>query len=511
MMRTLLIGIQIIGFLILSLGQKEEVKIEHNPPTNLNLGEEAIVSVEFDISDVKGFAKYQINVSEGLLIEAVEAEGASFTFNDGKGKFIWMSLPSNEEFKISYRLVSDGTTEGNMTIDSRFSYIYENERKNRDVPTHTVSVGNSEVLASNEEMETDIAKNNQQQNYVSAFRNIVPDGVNQWRVSVELSKNGVSGFAKIEETLPEGYTAIDLKSSGAIFNSMDQVIKYIWYDIPQNEKVTISYKLLPVMVLTGEEPSISGTFSYLSGEETMEIPILSSDEQPDELIADQLEEKNIPEAEVQDSTLADEAKAPDFENPTELVEKVNEEFDEKEELILAQKPDNEEEKEETVEEIAEVTETSEDEKAEIEHTTPQEKINQKAVNTLFEQEKSTEPVQASADIEEKLPVDANIVDVPNPETGVFYRVQIAAGKSNVKKQDFEKLYTFNEGYNLENHKGWFKYTTGYHQVYKAARDDRQRISSKYEKFQGPFVTAYNGGERISVQEALMVTAQKWYP
>ncbi|MEM9053081.1 MAG: hypothetical protein AAGC47_13595, partial [Bacteroidota bacterium] len=126
-------------------------------------------------------------------------------------------------------------------------------------------------------------------------------------------------------------------------------------------------------------------------------------------------------------------------------------------------------------------------------------------------ELDTEPVVAAVVEETNAAAKVSIVDIPSPENGVYYRVQISAGRSNVKKSDFEKLYTFNEGYNLENHEGWFKYTTGYHQVYKSARDDRQRISAKYDKFLGPFVTAYNDGERISVQEALMVSAQKWYP
>jgi hypothetical protein len=451
MTRTFFIGIQILGFLIFSLGQKEEVKIKHNPPENMGSGEEAVVLVELDKSDVTGFAKYQITVDEGLIIEVVESAGASFTFNNGKAKFIWMALPANEEFSISYRIRSTGASKGKKALDSRFSYIYENERKNHDVPTHYINVGTPQEIVAESIKESMEEKGMNKEAYALADRQIRPDGVNQWRVTVDIKKEGLSGFAKVEENLPEGYTAIDFKSSGAVFSSMDQVIKYIWYDIPESDVITISYKLLPVIAQNGEEPKIEGSFSYLEGEETMEIPISSGIE----MIAEQ-KSKDTTGAEVTDEPIAD------------IVEEVQE-----------------------VEEI--ITEP-----AAVAVATPTVENNQQ------------EPVTASSN-DSKSPTDANIIDVPQPETGVFYRVQIAAGKNNLQKSVFEKLYTFQEGYKLENHKGWFKYTTGYHQVYKSARDDRQRITGKYDKFQGPFVTAYNDGERISVQEALMITAQKWYP
>lgn len=458
MTRTFFIGIQILGILILSLGQKEEVKIKHNPPENMASASEAVVIVELDKSDVTGFAKYQITVDDGLSIEVIESAGASFTFNNGKAKFIWMALPANEEFSISYRIRTTGAAKGRKALDSRFSYIYENERKNHDVPTHYINVGTAQEINAEATVESIEVASMDKEVFAMADRQISPDGVNQWRVTVEIKKEGLTGFAKIEENLPEGYTAIDFKSSGAVFSSMDQVVKYIWYDIPENDNVTISYKLLPVIALNGEEPDIQGFFSYLKDEETVEIPIASGIEMMAQEVA-------------KDTSGA------------EVVDESNEEV------------------EEPIEEVAENVVVP----AVIPVTEPEEEIEEKAPP------EKTEETATASNNEADTPTDSNIINVPQPETGVFYRVQIAAGKNNLKKGVFEKLYAFHEGFKLENHKGWFKYTTGYHQVYKSARDDRQRITGKYDEFQGPFVTAYNEGVRISVQEALMVTAQKWYP
>jgi hypothetical protein len=56
--------------------------------------------------------------------------------------------------------------------------------------------------------------------------------------------------------------------------------------------------------------------------------------------------------------------------------------------------------------------------------------------------------------------------------------------------------------------GFTKYTVGAHNEYKEARDAREDLRNK--GVVAPFVTAYNSGKRITVQEALMITTQKWY-
>ena len=60
---------------------------------------------------------------------------------------------------------------------------------------------------------------------------------------------------------------------------------------------------------------------------------------------------------------------------------------------------------------------------------------------------------------------------------------------------------------MELHEGWKKYIVGKYDKYKDARDSREAIRSK--GVENPFVTAYNSGKRITVQEALMVSSQQW--
>ena len=69
---------------------------------------------------------------------------------------------------------------------------------------------------------------------------------------------------------------------------------------------------------------------------------------------------------------------------------------------------------------------------------------------------------------------------------------------------FELVDEF-ENYSIESHKGWIKYTVGDNSEYSKARNDRNELD-KYN-FPGPFVTAYNYGNRVTVQEALILTNQ----
>lgn len=418
---------------------EDGVIIEDNTPSRLAPGESRMVEISINKGDVSGFAKLQLEIPAGLKAEAGDTHSASFTFAEGKAKFIWNSLPDEQVFTVSYKLTALPNSSGNKVITGAFSYIKANQRVDYEMQSKMVQIGEGDVADVAEPIDASFA----------CVRTVTELGAGEYLVRLNIVNASNNGFVKIKENFPTGFAASENESSGAIVTIESSSVKFVWFDAPATSNYSVSYRL------TGGigDPSISGNLSYVSNNAPREMPVTGSGV----IERAQTTASSTPNTNNNDSDAAEAAAKAEAER------------------LAAEQAERERQAKEA-----------------------EERARQEA---LAQQQKAEE--------EKNKATASSATSVPDAETGVSYKVQIMAAHRVVDEKYMKSRHGFNEKFGIENHEGWVKYTTGSHSVYKGARDDRERIRNRYT-FKGPFVTAYNNGERITVQEALMITRQTWY-
>lgn len=442
MIKQLILLIQVLGLFFYQLIFTGDLAVTQKVPSSLIQGKDAVIEITINKEDVSGFAKIQQVLPEGFTAEPIETKGATFSYKDNKVKFIWMALPVEKEFTVSYKLKPNQSTLGDYTLGGKFSFILESERKNIEIPAASFSVLPEELVADDEliEEETPLleeiaVEDTNETLTINCKRSIENLENGKFRVSVEINKKGVEGFAKIIEEIPDGFLASKGNSKGGAFSFKKNEVKILWMALPTVDVYVVSYNIEAVSTTLNGDYNIIGNYSYLDNKIITKYDISGS------VFNLNNEEAITEETEVE----------PQIEEGLVVVP----------EII----------KEEVLEPVA--------------------KIEDPAV------------------VEENpvVPDNSEATSTPNPEYQVTYKVQVGAGHKRVPSTYFKTKFNLTDNISTTNHEGWIKYLVGSYDEYKSARDKRNTVRNNVKT---AFVTAYNSGIRITVQEALMISRQKWY-
>ena len=69
---------------------------------------------------------------------------------------------------------------------------------------------------------------------MTCTRKITASGDKEYTVEMTVNRGSISGFAKLLETIPAGYSASAMQSNGASFNFADQKVKMVWVNLPDD-------------------------------------------------------------------------------------------------------------------------------------------------------------------------------------------------------------------------------------------------------------------------------------
>ena len=457
MVHYLVLLMNVVGLVFLSIFGGEDVSLRMNVPREVTAGAEFDVEITLKKGSAESFARYQQELPRGLTAQLIDNSNANFAFEDQKVKFIWLNLPQENEFKIAYRVKVNERLKGSFNLKGLFSYIDQNQRKSVDVMVDNIVIQPSSRIDPN--LIVDISEFQQmvpvQQPVTLLASNVrcirqtpfYTGYANDMMVNILVNKGSTEKFAKIEEVLPEGYSAEAINPRDAIFTFKDQTVKFLWMNLPPDQRFVVSYRLTPQDSIEKTDLDLNGTFSFIVNEATQVIDIVQRD-----VDLSNLDPKNL------DGIIAS-VPAPNMGSSGSYAG-------------------------------ADISSSytggdgGRDIPVQFQKIPDKPRFSQKSV----ELDKSY---------------------LLEPEEGVYYRVQLAAGHRLVDIKRYFRNYKITEEVRTEKHEGWYKYSIGSFGEYKEARDYRVKIWNT-TTIDDAFVAAYNNGIRITVQEALMITSQQWY-
>lgn len=466
-MKSLIYVSSIFLISIASIFTQTELNVKFKIPNQVIAGQSFVMDLEIDKGDIANFSKLQLNLPEGFSAELLEGRTGTFTFYDQKMKLIWIALPEDPIFNVQVKISVDPSIAGNFNFSGKISYVVGSERKEKQLvsPNFSVEPNSSQTASSSPTADpqtdnsgtttsTALKTNNQNQKAeVKCVRNFDASKVapgQTFLVTLRVDKASISGLGKIIDNIPVGFTATEMKNNGAIFSTKGNQVKFLWMTLPSEDSFDVSYKVKVDENITGNKV-IDGKMSYLEGDETKTILI--------------------------DGTSVEITNNPVETNNNEITNQIGNSSEEGTPI------------ESNTTNYKEETENS------VDYDDTQNVNNDGSTETQIESQ--TENSKSTDNTE-----------ITQNNSSVNYRVQICATRKEVNTNYFVKNHQINEHIYANMHQGWHKYTVGDFNIYTGARNHRETVKNQ-NKIKGPFVTAYNNGKRITVQEALMITKDKW--
>lgn len=448
MIKYLALVLNGIVFSFLGYFLDSNISLDSKLPETYVAGEEFDVELTINKKDITGYARVEINLAEGLIPTNGDSKGGAFSYKEAENKIkiIWFNLPTEEEFTITYKVAVSPDYTGDINFSGKFSYVVQ-------------PAGKQEV-----EFETKTIQSSNGSNAIAANNTTAEEPEEEDTVTPEeiiASDNG-SEVEEVEEELATVTEQVENTSSNTAPSETTTAT---------TDNITITRSLNQSTINAGGELVVTVKINKGSlSEYSRFLDII-----PNGFTAVEKESyggkfsfqnNNV---KILWLTMPSE---PEFSISYKLVaeESTSGSFDLKEGLFFY---------------------------ASKEAGVP---------IKLAVESKSFSVKGAAVAVNEPDPIVEN---VPAPQTGVSYKVQICATHQNVTADYFVKNNNVTEPIAMEMHEGWTKFTVGSFGLYKDARDHREVVKTSYS-IVGPFVTAYNSGDRITVQEALRLTNQTWY-
>ncbi len=475
MIKFLFILVNAFAVFIYSLfGGDNGITVSGNIPKTITAGQEVPIELKITKGSMSGFAKLQLELPEGLSLKELDNKGANYSYMDGVAKWVWASLPSESEIIIKATLVAAATTSGAKTIGAKYSFVENNAKQVVEMVPIEITVeagsGTSAAVTTNEtptntnttsttavETNTQTSSNKEPAGNVTVVRTITKGASDaEYIINLKVKKGSTRGFARYSDELPTGVVAKAISTDGSSFSVADGKVKFVWVSVLLKDELELSYSMTSTVTVS---MMLKGEYSYLEDNQSKKFLLTP---EPLALTVNAAVATNTETAVTPTVAVV---------TPTETA---------------------------VTPTVATITET-------VAVVTP-------TVAVVTPTETAVTPTETLAVVTPtETPTNTNTVEnVAKQDGNVNYMVQIGAfTNGNVNASVLKQKFRISESVKSEFSGGFSKFMVGSHSQYKAARDQRESIRNN-NGVKGAFVVAYNQSKRITVQEALMISNQKWF-
>lgn len=476
MIKFLIISFNAILFFLIGIFTNADgISVSGNFPKNMQPGSEVEIEVTVTKGGLGGFAKLQLEMPEGFTATEVDSKGGNFSFAPGIVKWVWPALPSDNEVVVKFKLKADNSLSGAKTIGGKFSYVENNAKQVVEMPPVEIIINNEGApIADNTSVpsstETPATPTPTQASETPSMAS-TPTPTNP---PVEENK---------EMTPPTPTTSLNDEPPGNI-----TVTRYIKPGSNPDEHL-IEMKIskgsikgfakytdeLPAGYTAKSVNTSESSFSVADGKVKFVWVTLPSQE---EVIISYLLS----------------GRSQSLVNLTGEFSYLANDQSKKFIMQLVTLPNTP-----SAEVVAENSNT----------TTATPTPTEVPTNTVVPEVATNTTVPSNPDNNNNTEnTDPNPPVTENRSGDINYRVQIGAfANSAVTSQLLSRKFGVKDNIISEMQAGLNKFMVGNHPEYKSAHDHRETIKPAINS---AFVVAYNGAKRITVQEALMLTNQKWF-
>jgi limonene-1,2-epoxide hydrolase len=427
------------------------ITVSSNIPATLVAGQEIAIELKVRKGGMNGFAKLQLELPEGIVVKEAEDKGANYNYSAGTAKWVWPALPTESEIVVRLTLFIENSVLGSKTFGAKYSYVENNVKQVVEMEPVEVNVlpPGSEAslpLAATTEQDTAKPVTTVSSQPVSTAKD--PD--EQISVTREISAGAGENEFLITVRIKKNGTKGFARYSDDLADGV--IVKSARTDGGSFSVSDGKIKFVWVNVPEKDELEIAYTMSGTTASAVMLAGEYSY------LEDNQSKKYRVPMETIAFQTRNQTITETPVETPSQKTEPA---------VVTTEKKDPETVSPATVESVERAVAKK------LSENTIEKTLSKKSGSLAFE-----------------------------VQVGAFTKSKVTAAK-------LKKKFSIGESVRSEMHDGYVKFLTGSFSDYKNARNQRETIKT-VNGVKSAFVVAYNQGSRITVQEALMITNQKWF-